>query len=215
MTPRQRRHFMIEMAKRRVQPGSGSALEFLHRRTALEKWPDLREILDGIPWVVVGSVATRAYMPERKTMDMDILVHTKDGQEVVARLRDAGYKIVSPLVVPGFLTRSPKGIELDVIFGDAKWVRQALAHPNQDKAGYPTIALPYLVLMKLMANRGRDVGDMSSMLGLATEQERDAVRRVIAKYSPEDLDDLESLVFLGKKELESPHNKTMKQKAKK
>lgn len=179
----------------------------------MEKWPDLREILEGIPWVVVGGVATRVYMPERKTMDMNILVHTRDGAEVISRLRKADFKIVSPLVVPGYLTRSPKGIELDVIFGDAKWVRDALALPNQDKAGYPTIALPYLVLMKLMANRGRDVGDMSSMLGLATETERDEVRHVIAKYSPEDLEDLESLVFLGKKELEAPRKRTRKRKS--
>lgn len=170
----------------------------------MEKWPDLREILDGIPWVVVGGVATRAYMPERKTMDMDILVHANDGAEVMERLQAAGYEIVSPLVVPGYLTRSPKGIELDVIFGKEKWVREALSQPNVDRANYPTIPLPYLVLMKLKANRGRDVGDMSTMLGLATPQERDQVRRVVAKYSPEDVDDLESLIYLGEKEMEMP-----------
>lgn len=170
----------------------------------MEKWPDLREILQGIPWVVVGGVATRAYMPERKTMDMDILVHAKDGAEVMERLQSAGFKIVSPLAVPGFLTRSPKGIELDVIFGKGVWVREALAKPNVDPANYPTISLPYLVLMKLKANRGKDVGDMSTMLGLASPEERNQVRRVVAKYSPEDLADVESLIFLGEKELELP-----------
>ena len=181
----------------------------------MENWPDLREILQGIPWVVVGGVATRAYMPERKTMDMDILVHTNDGEEVITRLRQAGFKIVSRLVVPGYLTRSPKGVELDVIFGDAKWVREALAQPKHDLAGYPTIPMPYLVLMKLLASRVQDSADVSRMVGLATEQERQEVRRVIAKYSPEDLDDLESLVFLGKKELESPTKKSAKPKSKK
>ncbi len=170
----------------------------------MEKWPDLRDILEDIPWALVGGVATRAYMPERKTMDMDILVHTRDGAAVIARLQAAGYKIISPLAVPGYLTRSPNGIELDVIFGDAAWVREALSKPNADRANYPTIALPYLVLMKITASRAQDWADVSRMLALANEKERGAVRRVIAKYSPEDLDDLESLIFLGEKELELP-----------
>ncbi len=179
----------------------------------MEQWPDLREILKGIPWVVVGGVATRAYMPERKTLDMDILVHIRDGAEAVERLQSAGYSIVSPLVVPGYLTRSPRGIELDVIFGKEPWVREALATPTLDPARYPTIALPYLVLMKLKANRGKDVGDMSTMLGLASPEERNQVRRVVAKYSPEDLDDLESLIFLGEKELEMPPPRARNKKA--
>ena len=42
-------------------------------------WPDLRIVLQGIRWAVVGAVATRAYMPERMTRDLDILVHYRDG----------------------------------------------------------------------------------------------------------------------------------------
>lgn len=42
------------------------------------------------------------------------------------------------------------------------------------------------------------------MLALADETERGAVRRVIAKYSPEDLGDLETLIYVGEKELEMP-----------
>lgn len=170
----------------------------------MEKWPDLREILAGIPWVVVGGVATRAYMPERKTMDMDILVHAKDGADVIQRLQTAGYKIVSRLAVPGYLTRAPNGIELDVIFGKQPWVREALSKPNRDLAHYPTISLPYLVLMKITASRAQDWTDVSRMLALANETERESVRRVIAKYSPEDLGDLETLIYVGEKELESP-----------
>jgi hypothetical protein len=64
LTPRQMRHILIEMSLRRQKPGSGSALQFLRERTAMNVWPDLREILQGIPWAVIGGVATRAYMPE-------------------------------------------------------------------------------------------------------------------------------------------------------
>jgi hypothetical protein len=41
----------------------------------MNPWPDLRPFLRGIDWVLIGGVATRAYMPERATRDMDILVH--------------------------------------------------------------------------------------------------------------------------------------------
>ena len=73
ITPRQMRHFLIQMGLRRQKPGTGSSHEFMKRRTALNPWPDLREILKGIDWVLIGGVATRAYMPERVTKDMDIL----------------------------------------------------------------------------------------------------------------------------------------------
>ncbi len=170
----------------------------------MREWPDLREILNDIPWVLVGGVATRAYMPERATGDIDILVHARDGKAVIERLQLSGYKVLSRLAVPGYLLRAPSGVKLDVIFGSSPWIDKALAHPQHDPARYPTIPLPYLVLMKLAAQRVQDWADVSRMIAQASEQERQEVRRVLAKYSPEDLDDLESLIFIGEKELELP-----------
>jgi hypothetical protein len=204
LTPRQRRRLLIEMALRRQKPGTGSSQAFLQQRTAMNPWPDLREILRGISWVVVGGVATRAYMPERMTKDLDILVREADGDAVVARLKAAGFKIASNLAVPGYLFQSPDGIEVDVIFGEAPWLAQALRHPPQDSAGYPVLGLPYLVLMKLAAMRAQDWADITRMLGLATNAQLDEVRAAVARYSPEDRDDLESLIFIGKKEQEPP-----------
>ena len=111
-------------------------------------WPDLRSVLKGIKWVVVGGVATRAYMPERSTKDLDILVHQKDSDKVVERLENGGYTKISPLAVPGFLFFSPDKVEIDVLFGSYAWLDEALSHPNYDKAGFPVLALPYLILMK-------------------------------------------------------------------
>jgi hypothetical protein len=42
------------------------------------------------------------------------------------------------------------------------------------------------------------------MLGWASEEALATVREIIARYSPEDSDDLESLIYLGKMETESP-----------
>jgi len=201
LTPAQRRRFMIDLCRRRIRPGTGSGSEFLQRRTAMNPWPDLRPILKGIPWVIAGGVATRAYMPERVTKDLDILVRRQDGDEVRRRLEAVGYRYVSPLAIPGFLVRSPQGVEIDVILGDYPWLDEALAHPRQDPAGYPVLDLPYLVLMKMAASRTRDFGDLGTMLGLASEEELARVRAVVARYAPADTEDLESLIYLGQTEM--------------
>ena len=202
LTPVMRRRILIDIARRRIQPGTGSAPEFLRRRTAMNPWPDLRQVLTGIPWVVVGGVATRAYMPERATKDLDILVRLQDGDEVQTRLIAAGFRIVSRLAVPGFLVRAPDGAEIDVILGSYSWLSEALEHVQHDPAGYPVLDLPYLVIMKLAASRVQDTADLSRMLGLASDSELGRVRRVVARYAPDDLADLESLIYLGRFEMQ-------------
>jgi hypothetical protein len=204
LTPRQIRRIMIDMVLRKGKPGTGSGHEFMRRRTAMNPWPDLRPILEGIDWAVVGGVATRAYMPERMTKDMDILVHYKDGETVVKRLGEAGYRIASELAVPGYLMVSPEGVEVDVLFGDYPWLKKALKDTSQDPAGYPVVRLPYLTVLKLQAQRSQDWTDVSRMLGWASDADLDEVRAVVAEYSPEDSEDLESLIFIGKKEQEFP-----------
>ena len=170
----------------------------------MNPWPDLRPILKGIEWAIVGGVATRAYMPERMTRDMDILVHQNNGDAAIARLQQSGYQIIARLAIPGYSLRSPEGIEVDVIFGDDAWLKDALADPKRDPAGYPVIGLPYLILLKMAAQRAQDWADVSRMLGLASEVELDEVRAGIARYAPEDSEDLESLIYIGKQEQEHP-----------
>jgi len=170
----------------------------------MNSWPDLRPILKGLDWAIVGGVATRAYMPERMTKDLDIVVHQSDGEAVIKRLEQAGYRVISRPAVPGFLMHSPDGTELDVLFGNYPWLKKALSDPGLDPAGYPVIKLPYLVMMKMEAQRVRDLGDLGTMLGWASDVDLDEVRSVVAKYSPEDSEDLESLIFIGKREQETP-----------
>ncbi len=166
----------------------------------MNPWPDLRPILKGIEWAIVGGVATRAYMPERMTKDLDILVHQNDKDTVLARLQQAGYQIIEHLAIPGYSLRSPEGIEVDVLFSDETWIQDALRQPVLDPAGYPVISLPYLILLKMGAQRTQDWADVSRMLGLATDAELDAVRAVVARYTRDDSEDLESLIFIGKQE---------------
>ena len=195
---------MINMLLRRVRPGTGSSHEFMLRRTAINPWPDLRPILKGIDWAIVGGVATRRYMPERMTRDLNILVHERNEAVVVTKLQSAGYQISSRLAIPGVLMISPAGVEVDVLFGKYPWLDEALKNVAADEAGYPTIGLPYLILLKMDAQRAQDWADVSRMVGWASDSDLDAVRAVFQRFSPNDMEDLESLIFIGRKERESP-----------
>lgn len=62
------------------------------------------------------------------------------------------------------------------------------------------LPFPYLILMKFNASRTIDLGDITRMLGLASEANREQVRTLFRRYAPADLDDLESLILLGKLE---------------
>jgi hypothetical protein len=90
---------------------------------------------------------------------------------------------------------------LDVLLGRQPWLGAALAHPHSDPAGYPVIDLPYLVLMKLESSRGLNIGDLGRLLGLASDVDLDRVRQAVKQYSPQDLEDFESLIYLGRLEL--------------
>ncbi len=167
----------------------------------MHTWPNLHPILEGIHWAVAGGVATRAYMPERMTQDLDIVIRRQDCGEVWGRFRDAGYTVAEALDAPYFVARTADGVEIDVICAAFPWLEEALAAPRQDPAGFPVLDLPYLILMKLLANRGVDLGDMTRMLGLAGEADLARVRAAISTFSPEDAEDLETLILLGKREM--------------
>ena len=66
-------------------------MSLLSARTTRVKWPDLRDVLAGLPWAVCGAVATRLYMPERATADLDVLIHGDDRVRVQERLVAQGF----------------------------------------------------------------------------------------------------------------------------
>ncbi len=170
----------------------------------MEAWPDLRPILGDIRWAVVGGVATRAFMPERMTKDLDVLVHPDDVQQVWSRLQAAGYTLGPALGIAGRSARSPDGVEIDILEGDFLWIDAALAAVTTDPAGLPILDLPYLIMMKLAASRTIDLGDITRMLGLASDAQLAVVRQMVTRYMPEDADDLETMIFLGKEEMLPP-----------
>lgn len=203
MTVTARRRLLLDMARRRAHPGTGSARIFLEDRTAVTRWPDLTETLTGIRWAVVGAVAARAYMPERSTRDLDILVAAADHENVTVRLEHAGFLPVQQLAIGRMTWRSPEGSLVDVIESHAPWVADALQSLTQDPQGLPVLDLPYLVLMKVEAGRAQDLADAARMLGLAVEPRRQETRETFRRWLPDALDDLESLITLGRLEMET------------
>ena len=55
--------------------------------------------------------------------------------------------------------------------------------------------------MKMASSRAQDVADISRMLGLASEEELARIRAAVALYTPDETDDLESLIYLGQVEM--------------
>lgn len=169
----------------------------------MQDWPDLRRVLGDLPWAIVGGVATRAYMAERMTHDLDVIVRHVDGEAAVARMRNAGYAFVGELSIPGQTLRSPEGKEVDVLFGDQPWLDEALEATERDPAGLPVLGLPFLVVLKLKSARTQPWVDVSRMVGQASDGRLAMVRDVVQRWSPDDVEDLEALIYLGQQEIEA------------
>ncbi len=136
------------------------------------------------------------------TRDLDILVHHQDGDAALARLREAGYQVASDLSIPGHMLNAPDGIEIDLLLIPFDWIDEAFQREQRDPAGFPVLALPYLVLMKMETSRPQDLGDLSRMLGLAELDDLEQVRDVVTRYMPDAAEDLESLIYLGRLEMD-------------
>ncbi|MEA5618980.1 hypothetical protein VB711_14180 [Cronbergia sp. UHCC 0137] len=196
----QKRKQFISLVMKYVKPGSGSSIEFLNKRTWNHPVTNLNIIIKQAPFVVVGGVATRLYMPERMTLDLDILVRVEDAKLIYQDLEKANGEKIGNLSIPGSQWKLDDGTSLDVLEFDGYWVTEALNNPNYAADGLPIIDLPYLVLMKLIAGRSQDLADISRMLGGANDSQLQQVKKVINQYLPNAVEDLESLVILGKLE---------------
>ncbi len=164
---------------------------------------DLRQVIRNTRFLLVGGLATRHYMPERTTLDTDILVLAGDQEAVERELTAAGCPKLGLLAIGGSTWLLPNGTTLDVVISDAPWAREAIERPLQTADGIPVIALPYLVLMKLYAGRSQDIADITRMMGGADERALAEVRAAVAQHNPESLNDVESMIVLGRLEYQS------------
>ena len=196
-----KRKIFLTLVQKRVKSGTGSGINFLSQRTWNNPVTDLNSILKQAPFVVVGGIATRMYMPERMTLDLDILIKAEDSPLIYQDLENARAKKIGDLSIAGSQWQLADKTSLDVLEGEDYWVEEALSQPNYAPDGLPIISLPYLILMKLSASRTQDLADVSRMLGLAKIEELNHIREVIKNYLPTAQEDLESLIMLGKLEM--------------
>jgi len=192
---RQLRRAYLDLAMRRAQPGTGSSLSFVQRRDWCTPGVDTSRIRT--PFVIIGAVATRLYMPKRLSRDINLLIDVRSRDSFELEHSSPGFRMLDRLSIGGNRWISEETGELDVLESDAPWVADAIAQPERTPDGSQVIALPYLVLLKLNGSRGIDIGDLTKMLGLADEVVRDRVREIVLRFQPEDIDDLESLIALG------------------
>ena len=168
--------------------------------------PDIAGILHPIPWVLVGGIALRAYMPERMTLDVAILINERDAAIVRNAFLAAGYHVTGQLSIGGFTVQSatPDAPVVDILTRADDWVDEALATPSRDVAGYPVLGRPYLLLMKLQAGRTQDLADIQRLLAGTPASERATIRVLIEQQSPELVEDYVSLCTLADLEFGAP-----------
>jgi len=191
------------MARRRQRPGTGSALRFVRQRTVNVEWPDVRRVMGDIGCAVVGAVATRLYMPERTTFDLDLAIASADAKAARRAVRSAGWTHEGDLTIGGSSWLTLDGVSVDLIEGSEEWWPGAIAEAqlNLDLQGLPILPLRYLALMKFRSGRTQDVADVTRMLGQADPVQLEAIRALFKSEEPGGLEDLESLIELGQLEM--------------
>jgi hypothetical protein len=197
-----KRKNFISLVTKYAKPGAGSSIKFLNQRTWTYPVSNISQIITQADFVIVGGVATRLYMPERMTLDLDILIKAEDAQLVYQDLVNANGQKIAELSIQGSQWQLEDGTSLDVLEGTENWVADAIEIPNYAPDGLPIIKLSYLVLMKLIAGRSQDLADISRMLGGATEIQLLEVKQIVNQYLPNAFEDLESLIVLGKLEFQ-------------
>ncbi len=204
LTNQEIRGKILEIARRRQKPGTGSSHEFLRRRTAMKQWPNLTDVLGDILWATVGGVAIRHYAPERATIDLNVLIERASRSAARAQLEQDGFQYLGELTIGGSTWTAPDGTGIDALESDEPWAADALreAFNNRDLQGLPVLPLPFFILMKLRSGRAQDVADITRMLGQAGEADLNEVRAVICRHERDAFDDVESMITLGRLEFE-------------
>lgn len=189
----------LRMALRRAARGTGSSSSFFERRTAMQPIPDLHHILDSVPWVLVDGLALRAYIPERMTLDIHILVHERNAEVARVAMLKAGYHVTAQLSIGGFSVQGgdPAAPPIDILTRADAWLDTALAQPVADPAGYPVLGRPYLILLKLQAGRTQDLADVQRLLAHVPQPQREAIRQIVLCYASDLVEDYDSLCTLA------------------
>jgi hypothetical protein len=207
-----RRRFYIEAGLRKRPLGSGSNMATQMQSEREKLFIVIESLFGDIAAMVVGGVATRAYSPERKTQDVDVLVDDARYAEAADRLASLGWRPDGELLFPntalGLYGTAwlRDGRKLDLISTPQAWAVEALAIEAFDQTGLRVISLPYLVLMKIDSASGIDQGDLTRMLGLLDEAAVERIVAVVERHygDPHAAEDVRQYAKLGAMEYWTP-----------
>lgn len=146
-----------------------------------------------VPHAIIGGHAVTFHGRPRMTDDVDILVAPENLQNAVRQLQ---LQQVSPLRTGGYSGITPAGLRIDVVSPNRPWVQSAIANAVPTAHG-PMVSSPYLVVSKLWDCRGsQDETDVLGVLGRMGDVDLTATRQLVARYLPNDAEDLESLISM-------------------
>jgi hypothetical protein len=200
-------HTITAIAWRRRAAGSGSDLwALLEERIVMDDLAELDSSFGSVPRAVVGAVAANRFMPPRQTGDVDFAICDRDEAAAGAALEAAGWHRMRRLLVrppmSGIAWQAASGAPVDVLTVPGVWGRELVETAMANREGGPPFAtLPHLVVLKMIAGRTVDGGDVARMLGHQDALTLEAVRLVARRVlGPEELADLDQLIELGRLE---------------
>ncbi len=134
----------------------------------------------GLPYAVMGGLAVRVYGIPRATYDIDITVAIERDRlaELYEALTALGYtvpelyasgwvdQVAGMPVVKARLFNHTGGLDLDLFLAETPYQRQLLARRVRAEVDGSTVWLVSpedLILLKLVANRPRDQGDVADI----------------------------------------------------
>jgi hypothetical protein len=176
-------------------------------RQVMRWWHEAARVLQqkGIQLAVTGAVAANQYMPPRHTGDLDLAVRLDDLRAAGDALRGGRWKLLGDLNLYAGLRGTAwekGGHEVDIVGLPGAWGDAAVADAQTNLLvdGLPTLSRGYVVTMKLISARPQDTADISRIGGAAPAEALDDIRRVVRRWRPQDVEDLEHMINLGQME---------------
>jgi len=116
-TPQERAHILLAMARRHAHKGEGSQPQ---SPTWTRPVADLRDLLP-TPFAITGGVATRLYMPERLTEDLDLIVPQSAAPACEHALHAAHAQLLGPHPAGGTRWWLPATLRADGPSTNPRW----------------------------------------------------------------------------------------------
>lgn len=133
-----------------------------------------------IPYVVMGGLAIRVFGIPRPTYDVDLMIELQrdrlpvlfealeeEGLDVPEIFRGGWVDEVAGMPIVKFkLYIEERGIDADIFLAESRFQREMMRRRQSDELWGMTVSLATpedLILLKLLANRHRDLGDIADL----------------------------------------------------